>query len=490
MKKFLFKNRYILLILVLGVFFRFYHAKDFFLYSHDQDLAGWMIRDILGGHFRLIGQETSSPGVFIGPLFYYSLIPFYLIYNMDPFGGVIWVTLIGLATIYSYYFVFSKIRDRKTGLVAAFIYAGSFATALTDREVVPTTPVMLWSIWFFYTVYLLYKGKQKTGFLLLGILAGLIWNFNLGLILTIPVALIAFLVSRKRIEIFSLVRGVAVGLVLSVPLILFEVRHNFQQTKAVLGSLAGGGSEFHGGLAKLDWVFNLASKNVNRLFGTEVIHLEPHAAFYLMAMVLLFLIYKKVIKKSFGVLLIIWIASVVAFFSLNSIVISEYYLNSMNVVWIAVFVFFASYLLSKERLFRWGSLLLAFFLFINWYELGTYQVNASGYIERKAIVSFIKSDAAKHGYPCISISYITKPGYELGYRYLFFREDMHVNNPNSGSPPYTIVFPLSLVDRVDKSFGALGLVYPDYARYNKKSVEDSCQGGNSNLTDPLFGYTE
>lgn len=113
-----------------------------------------------------------------------------------------------------------------------------------------------------------------------------------------------------------------------------------------------------------------------------------------------------------------------------------------------------------------------------------------GYVERKAIVKYINEDAEAHGYPCISISYITNPGYNLGYRYFFYLDNMHVNDPKSGSPVYTIVFPLSLVDKFDKRFGVLGLILPDYIKYNKKDVDKSCQGENANLTDPMFGYTE
>jgi len=74
--------------------------------------------------------------------------------------------------------------------------------------------------------------------------------------------------------------------------------------------------------------------------------------------------------------------------------------------------------------------------------------------------------------------------------YFFYLNKMHVNQPESGSPVYTIVFPLSLVDKVDKRFGSLGLILPDYKHYNEEDVLESCRGENANLTDPMFGYTE
>src|SRR3989337_4177798 len=135
-------NLVLLLILMLGLFLRTYQLRERFMYSHDQDLAGWFIKDVvIDKHMRLIGQETSTQGIFIGPFFYYLQIPFYLFSHMDPIGGTYLVTFLGILTMVSIYFVFSQIFDKKVGLIGAFIYAVSFYTVNNDREVVPTMPV-------------------------------------------------------------------------------------------------------------------------------------------------------------------------------------------------------------------------------------------------------------------------------------------------------------------------------------------------------------
>ena len=66
---------------------------------------------------------------------------------------------------------------------------------------------------------------------------------------------------------------------------------------------------------------------------------------------------------------------------------------------------------------------------------------------------------------------------------------MHVNKPDSGSPVYTIVFPLRKDIAVDKTFGHIGLIYPDYSRYTMEGVEESCKSENNNLAEPMFGFT-
>src|SRR6185312_589015 len=109
-------------IILIGMFLRTYQIINRFEFDHDGDLYSWIVKDVVvNHHFRLIGQLTSAPGIYIGPLFYYSLIPFFLMTHMDPVGGIIPITILGLATLISYYLVFSKLFNPKVGLIATFI---------------------------------------------------------------------------------------------------------------------------------------------------------------------------------------------------------------------------------------------------------------------------------------------------------------------------------------------------------------------------------
>lgn len=493
--KFIKDNWIFLSILIIGLLFRIYKPLQSYMYAHDQDLAGWIIKDILiNKHLRLIGQETSSQGVFIGPLFYYLQIPFYLLTNMDPSGTILLVTLLGALTIFSFFFCFSKMFGNKVGFIASFIYAVTMYYVNTDREVVPTMPVHLWSVWFFYGAWLVLKGRSRA-YVLLGFLIGVIWNFNLALAIVIPLIAVAQILSKTRVNLKHVFLGIVVFIVTMSPFFVFEARHSLRQTKAIISSLVTPKDYIAGtgrGLAKLDRVLQLVHKNVNSIYWGPIRPIPHHWTLYLLIIIFVFLLIKKIIPKDFCLIMSLWLLVYIGFFTINSIDISEYYLNGMNVVWIAILSLWINYLLKKKNSFerRAAILLLVLFTGVNIYGLLTKPINRSGYVERKAIVKFIKEDSQKNGYPCVSVSYITSPGNDFGYRYLFWLEGMHVNKPSSMSPVYTIVFPHSMVNRIDKSFGALGLVLPDYARYNKVDVNISCLGKNSNLTDPMFGYTQ
>jgi 4-amino-4-deoxy-L-arabinose transferase-like glycosyltransferase len=487
------KNNWVLiLILIVGFFLRIYESKSLFLYGHDQDLQAWIIKDLLvNKHLRLIGQETSTQGIFIGAFFYYLLIPFYLIFGMDPIGGVALVTIIGVFTIWSFYFVFLKVFEKRTGLVAALIYAISFYTIFNDREVVPTEPVIIWTVWFFYGLYLILQGRSKKGFILLGILIGLIWHLNFALVLPIPLILITVYLSKKKVDRKSLIYGILALIIVSSPLLLFEIRYGFIQTKAILLSLTTNQHDIVSGFDKFKKIIYLASKNLVGVYLGSLGGVRYEVFGLISLIVFLLLKIKKIISDKWFYIFALWILVYILFFSLYSKIVSEYYLNGMVLTYIVVYSILISYLLGKKKFRSYGIATLALFAIFNIHRFFSININKSGYIERKMIAAEINADALKMGYPCVSVSYITDPGYQLGYRYFFWLEKMHVNQPNSGSPVYTIVFPLNdNLFPVNKTFGALGLIYPDYARYTNEKVKDSCSGENSNLTDPMFGFTQ
>jgi len=484
----------IVLILGLALFLRIYKIQELFNYAHDNDLASWIIKDIVvNHHFRLIGQQTSVLGVFIGGLFYYMQIPFYLLGKMDPFYAVYLSMSLGVFSVFSFYYVLKKIFSEKVGLIGALVYAVCQLIVFLDRDVYPTMPVMLWTIWYLYDLYLINKGNQKQGFILFGVLVALIWHMNIALYILTPLAFLSWILSNKRIQWKYLLVGLAFMIVLSAPLIVFEIRHGFQQVVAVVSSLTTQNNllpETSVGFAKLDRVMQLVEKNTSYLFFPSLSKVPIRLTLILLTGAFLALSLAKKIPKPFSLIFLCWQLLYIVFFSTNSLNISEYYLSGMNIVWVIIATVALGVLL-KKKLFKWLAIaIIVLYSLWNIYLDISYPNSRNGYTEKKAIVSFIKEDSLKHGYPCISISYITNPGYNLGYRYFFYLVDMHVNQPNSGSPVYTIVFPLSLVNKFDERFGSLGLIFPEYSKYNKKDVDKSCQGQNANLTDPMFGYTE
>lgn len=481
-------NKHFFAILLLGLFFRLYKPLELFYYSHDQDLAGWFVRQVVDErNLRLIGQETSTRGIFIGPLYYYLLTPFYLLFGMDPIGGVVMITLLGLFAIISVYFVFLKVFGKHRALIASFIYSLSFYTIFNDREVVPTMPVILWSVWFFYSLWLILNKKFNKGFLISGILIGLIWHINFALVLLLPLLVLSLYLSKKRSRFSAYRNGVIALSFLSLPLILFEIRNGFVQTKGLFTALTTDQEAVVSGTDKFFRTINLLSKNYDGLIWGSIEFPNFEITSLILIGIFGSLIYKRVINKKLTVILSLWLLSFIFFFSFYSKTLSEYYLNGAVLPVLIILTLFINHLLRRNKL-RWlGFLALLFFALTNIHKFFNIDINRNGYLYKRALIKEIKTDAKVHDYPCVSISYITSPGNNFGYRYLYYLENLHVNRPASLSPVYTVVFPLRDDIAVDKTYGSIGLIYPDYPTYNKEDIAESCSGPNENLVEPMWG---
>lgn len=488
------RKSYVLLIAILfiGFFFRTYQSTERFEFAHDGDLYSWIVKDIvINHHIRLIGQLTSAPGIFIGGLFYYLLIPFFLLSKMDPIGTIYFSIIVSLLTITSLYFVLTKLFKKEVGLIGAYLYATLLATVNVDRWVVPTITTNLWVIWYFYCTISIVRGNYQV-LPLLGILIGLIWHVHIALLpvlITIPVAAILAKKLPGKKQLFQFF----ISLFLSfLPFFLFEIKHNFQQINAFIGNFETS-REGPSGLYKLALVINMITKNINGLlFAPQSFKLTSNIFFVLIILLSSFwLIKKKILSQKELVVFIIWILGVIIFFSFSSSPISEYYFSNIEIIFISL-ISLNFYLLFKSS--KIGKILIIGLLALiglkNGYFIITQGYYHKGYLEKKAVVDYIHQDSINKGYPCIGITYITTPGENVGFRYFFYLKGTHLIHPSLDIPVYNIVIPDELsLKEVKQKFGHIGIIPPTKIP-TKEIIEKSCQIPNTNITDSLFGYVD
>lgn len=484
-----------LTVLIIGLFFRTYQVFDKFEFAHDGDLYSWVVRDIVDSkHLRLIGQVTSTPGIFIGPLFYYALIPFFVLNGMDPVGGIYMVTILSVLTMISFFYVFTKLFDYRAGLIAMFLQAVLYPRVSHDRWVVPTVTTSLWEIWFFYVVVMLYKGNFNVLWLA-GILIGLIWHINFSLAPICVAMPAAIYFSKKFPSRSQILWGLITLFIVSIPLLIFEFRHNFQQTTAFLTSFI---TDQQGGVgvAKLIKVLEQISSNVTHLFFHPLGGNLIPDIFVLIGGAFLGVVpvVYKIIPWRLLAVFYIWLFSVIGFFSLSTKIVTHYYFSNLNTLYMAIATLCLYVLWRKVR---WGGYIVLGILSVFLISSGMFLItnndyNRIGYKERKAAVRFIAEDSKLKGYPCISVSYIADRGNEFGYRYFMYIEKLHLNRQRGDDiPNYILVIPEYYAKKEEVKFRAdvIGVILPK-REYDNEKLKMECKNENTNLTDPMFGYTQ
>lgn len=492
-KKYKKKIVLLLIIIIVALFLRGYMAVERFDFAHDADLYSWIVKDIVvDKNVRLIGQETSTPGIFIGPFFYYLLIPFYLLTTMDPIGVIFFSLLLSVLTLLSYFFIFNRLFNSQSGLIAVSLQAVLMSRINFDRWIVPTVTTSLWEIWYFYSIVMVSRGDFSV-LPLLGILCGLIWHINLSLAPLLILIPIAIFLSKKLPTPRSCLKmliGMAVPL---IPLILFEVRNNFSQSQALLGSFLinqGGGT----GWDKFLKVVGYVSHNISDLFlyPTRIDFLPEVWVPLLIILIGIYITKKGYAKKQELILILLWVITEIIFFSISSKSVSGYYFSNVNTVMLALVIIITTVFYKAQKTKTFFIILIILLASRSIFYIVTINpYNNAGYAERKEVARYITEDAKKRDFPCVSISFITNPGENVGFRYFFYLNKLHVNQPISGSPVYTIVIPPSLAEgAVEKTFGAVGVITPPQSKIDRAKLEYSCSGQNSNLTDPFLGFVK
>ncbi len=479
------KVLFLTIILTLGLFFRIYKFESLYTFDHDQDLSAWIVKDILVNHHpRLIGQLTSIDGVFIGPLYYYVLAFFFAAFNMNPLAAHIPVTVIGLASIASLYFVFKKFFGQTAGIVGAFLYATSTSLVFLDRWIVPTIPTVLWSVWLLYVLFSLLKGNFKT-LPLAAILIGLIWHIHVALLPLVLLIPTAIFLSGKKIKLRRLILPLFIFAILSSPFIAFETRHGFGQIKGMYQAISYSRQDQPEGIQRAKLVISGASSAFSRVifYQKEISQLLTVLAFSLGAF---FLIKSKFISKNQLILLALWVALNIISQQLSKRDVSEYYFNNLIVISLLILSGSITLLIREGGIKQLATyILLTIFLIQNLSFILRIHGAGDGYEQKRDIIKSIKTDVDKNGYSCIGINYIAGFGKGVGFRYLSWQNGLNVVAGSTSVPVYNVVIPTAALPS-ERKFGGIGLIIPKENSYIDQNV---CADPNSRL-QPMLNYTD
>ena len=494
MKYLLSSKTILILILLLGLFFRIYKLEIFYPWGHDQDLFAWIAKDIVvDHHFRLIGQETSITGLFIGPIFYYLIALSFILFNMNPLSGAVVSTAVSLLTIISIYWVFRKFFSKSVGLIGAFLYAVSPGAVFLDRWVVPTQPTILWSVWFLYVLLSILKGNFQI-LIPLSILIGLIWHVHIAFIPLLILLPVAYLLSDKKnykfkVSLKTLMISAVVLFGLISPFVVFETRHGFQQIKSLINATYQDKGDLTGGdrLTKVITSGGSSLAGAFALSGT-VIQLNPlltGSLPFLLLMGIFYLWYKRILDKNQTILFVSWYVIVFLGQFFSKRIITEYYFNNLFVILFLILSLVLTQFKTVLRKFPVIEILLAGYLVVNFAWLISRQDDLGGFLYKRQAIEYIKSDVDSKGFSCIAISYIeSQPGGGSGFRYLFWLNNLKVVTAGNGVPVYNLVNPWTIsASEINAKFGNLGIITPS----GKKIDPNVCNEPNRQLL-PLWGF--
>lgn len=238
----IFLGLFIACIFLLAFFLRAQETlSNNFLFLIDQGRDLLAVKSIVFDHkLTLIGPYTSLGGVFQGPLYYYLLAIPTVLFDGDPWGSVLLMLVISLATVVLASFWIYKRFGKTAGIITLVLF--SFAPQAIAAATFSWNPHPMWLliVIFILSFYEVNTGRQKMSFLMWPAVT-LMFHFEmaLGVYFFIATLLYFFLFNRRIILNKLFLGGFFVSLIFLAPQLLFDFRHDFLMTKSVVAMLSG-----------------------------------------------------------------------------------------------------------------------------------------------------------------------------------------------------------------------------------------------------------
>ena len=349
---------FLFFILILAAFLRLYKIQDYMTFLGDEGRDVLVVYNILHGQPTLLGPTASVGGFFLGPVYYYFMVPFLFLFNYNPVGPAVMVGIFGVATVWLIYKIGSEFFNKGAGLIAVFLYSISPIVISYSRSSWNPNLMPFFSLLLLYIIYKALSKNKIRLFIFCGILLGIAMQLHylsifLGVIIAVYVLLTrSFLVQgdslQKKIrkivkDYFYILIGFLVGW---SPFLAFEVRHGFPNIQSIISFVfhsgdTGGNNHFFPTISNV--FFRLFARLVTNFPPPEQVSLRVHAsvaAWYYLALVLaiasLLLLSYKLIRSFYNKvqfskisLLGLWLLVGVGLFGFYKKSIYDYYFGFM-----------------------------------------------------------------------------------------------------------------------------------------------------------------
>lgn len=213
----------------IAAILRFSGIEKLHFFTYDQARDALFVKRMIVDHeFRLLGTQTSLPGMYLPPFYFYTIAPVLWFSGLNPVGIDIYSALIGVLTVPLVFFVGNRVFGRPAGVFSAGLFSVSpIVVELTRRAWNPNTlPFFILAV--FYFVYRYFKNNKTTDFLLAFALYGYSLSLHFGAWTLGPLFFLIWIRHGiKNRDWKGLAFSVLILLFFISPILLFELRHNF-----------------------------------------------------------------------------------------------------------------------------------------------------------------------------------------------------------------------------------------------------------------------
>lgn len=240
------ENLFLLLILCFAVFLRFYNLENSMMFQGDQGRDAIVVANIFKDLDPVfIGPVTSIGNMYLGPFYYYFMLPFLFLSYPSPIGPVYAVAGLSVLTVYLLFKITKELFDKKTAMLATIFFTFSAGVVNLARFSWNPNPAPFFSLLMFYFSYLAWKKNTKY-WLLVSVCFSVLIQLHYVTLLSLSGAGIVFLmqlmekIKKNKNKFFKNEKNFIKHILLAIfifilsltPLFLFDLKHDFLNAKS------------------------------------------------------------------------------------------------------------------------------------------------------------------------------------------------------------------------------------------------------------------
>ncbi len=410
---------------------RVYHLEKLFYFTYDEEIPAFVGRRlILWHHLPLIGGATPF-GFHLAPYFYWFYAILLFVGKLNPLVWGYASAILSIITTLLIYKVGKDFANKKVGITAAIFWTFSLLANIYDRH--------LWALFWgppaallvLYFLNKLVNNKPKFIYPLAATIALFIHADPSNLIFLALSAIV--LIYRKISPVKNLAVIVATVIILTAPLVAFDLRHNFANTRPTLSFIKAGRNTpqirtqkfvtnsllFPGSFTRL--IYKFGDDQVAKQYS----YCQNYVVEKFKAIPPIFVLFSALTILTFIVLSIknrrqpwILIAFTILLYYIGIQVygtilggdIFEHYITGL----FPIFLLIAAFFVAKLPKPFW-VITISIFIIINFYKL-TLAQNSQGLIDKRLAIEYTIRQMGDKPFSLDSLSTCWKYN---GYRYLF-----------------------------------------------------------------------
>ncbi len=440
------RTLFLVLFLGVGLFFSFYRLPEHYIFEYDREGNYYQVKSIVVDHkLTLIGPAVHA-SIYLGPWNTYFQAPFFIIFGGDPlYGAYLFGTINFGVYLLIYYFVKSLTKSHSVAFFGSLLWLSS---ATRINQIVPFTPL------FFLLFVILFERFRRRPTIVVAAILTFVWslslNFHPQMVFLSPVLLYAyylFFKSQRKHRLKALtVLGIAF-LIPILPVMLFDLRHDFLVSRAVLNFFSATAPAVKSDVPNFRLLYSLTQFSLPIIIPVMWFNHNPLTSLLLLSVALLFVTK----NRQYFYLLLISLLSIFLMCFYRAKTWPEYY-HDVGGFSLMLLIFIAA---GKTRILKYILLLLSLLIIWSNYNYLTTYADPSGYSYKRQVILYMLSK--NKPYDKMNIENDFRFGEGLGFGPI--RE--YYENPMGQYPP-SLRFYVSYADNpkhnsTKVTFGAYGV---------------------------------